>query len=230
MEGASPTSVVDRRNARINFVDKASGISIPLFRSLSWQFTTDFKVLDKAKLPGAKQEELILLACQGTADSNAGQRLCRCFRLSIGSYPFLYVSLVGLNSSRARPRAGINTVALAIQDIPWSFHGEEWPVHWLVRTSTGTYPPCRQQLPTRWQSRMVSKVRVINLPDDSADATVFCALVNPIMLQEWKPVLTSLDKDCACLYHSVRQLPRRRQVRQGISTSSGFANHATLIV
>ena len=105
-------------------------ICVPLFEVSLEKCTTAFKVLDKAKLPGAKQEELISLACQVTANANAGH-----------------------------PHS--------------SPHDEEWPVHWLVWMSTGTYPSCRQQLPTRWQSRMVSKVRV------------FCALVNPSVLQSW---------------------------------------------
>ena len=46
---------------------------------------------------------------------------------------------------------------------------------------------------------MVSKVRIIHLPDDSADTTAFCALVKPGMLQVWILALTSLEKDCACV-------------------------------
>ena len=41
--------------------------------------------------------------------------------------------------------------------------------------------------------------------------------------------ITYFEKDCAYLYDLVRHLPGRRQVRQGTSSSSGFANHATLI-
>ena len=116
------------------------------------------------------------------------KRLCCCFCLSVGfSYPLL------------------------------SLHGEEWLVQWCVWMSTGTYPSCRQQLLPRWQSSMLSKVRV------------FCDLVIPSVLQGWILAFTYFEKDRACLYDFVRQLPGRRQVRQGTSTSSGFANHATLI-
>ena len=76
MDGATPASSADRPNAGTNLVDEAPGVSVPLFEVFRDKCSTPFKVLDKAKLPGAKQEELISLVCPGTANANAGPNGC----------------------------------------------------------------------------------------------------------------------------------------------------------
>ena len=73
MEGASRAPVVDRRNAQTNLVNKASGISVPLFKLSKERGATEFQVLQKAQLPGVTGETLVQLAAQGTTRANPDQ-------------------------------------------------------------------------------------------------------------------------------------------------------------
>ena len=57
MGGASLAAVLDKRNARINLVDRTSAISITLFKLFRDKGVTEFWVLEIAELPSISLDE-----------------------------------------------------------------------------------------------------------------------------------------------------------------------------